>query len=153
GVNIELDPAQVAASIDATGFGFMFAPRHHKAMAHVVPVRKALAVRTIFNFLGPLTNPAGAKRQLVGVSDRRYQESIAEALVGLGTERALVVSGDDGIDEISITGPTRMIEVVDGRTAEEFVSPEDFDLESAELGDVIGGTPQENAIATRAVLE
>ena len=153
GVNIELDPDQVAASIDETGFGFMFAPRHHKAMAHVVPVRKALAVRTIFNFLGPLTNPAGARRQLLGVSDRRYQESIAEALVGLGTERALVVSGDDGIDEISITGQTRVIEVVGGRTAEAFVSPGDFGLESAELGDVAGGTPEENANATRAVLE
>jgi len=153
GVNIEIGPDQVAASIEETGFGFMFAPKHHKAMAHVVPVRKALAVRTIFNFLGPLTNPAGAKRQLLGVSDRRYQESIAEALVGLGTERALVVSGDDGVDEISITGPTRIIEVSDGGTSEEFVSPADFDLERAELGDVAGGTPEENAAATRAVLE
>lgn len=153
GVNIELDPVQVAGSIEETGFGFMFAPRHHKAMAHVVPVRKALAVRTIFNFLGPLTNPAGATRQLLGVSDRRYQESIAEALVGLGTERALVVSGDDGIDEISITGPTRIIEVVDGGTAERFVTPEEFGLKRAELGDVAGGTPEENAAVTRAVLE
>ncbi|MBN8867026.1 MAG: anthranilate phosphoribosyltransferase [Solirubrobacterales bacterium] len=153
GVNIELGPEQVAASIGETGFGFMFAPRHHKAMAHVIPVRKELAVRTIFNFLGPLTNPAGAKRQLVGVSDRRYQESIAEALVGLGTERALVVAGDDGVDEISITGPTRIIEVVDGGTQEEFVSPGDFGLQRAELGDVVGGTPEENAAATRAVLE
>ncbi|HMT03969.1 MAG TPA: anthranilate phosphoribosyltransferase [Solirubrobacterales bacterium] len=153
GVNIELDPVQVAGSIEETGFGFMFAPRHHKAMAHVVPVRKALAVRTIFNFLGPLTNPAGARRQLLGVSDRRYQESIAEALVGLGTERALVVSGDDGIDEISITGPTRIIDVADGGTEERFVSPEEFDLERAELGDVAGGTPEENAAVTRAVLE
>jgi len=153
GVNIEIPPEGVAASIEETGFGFMFAPKHHKAMAHVVPVRKALGVRTIFNFLGPLTNPAGAKRQLMGVSDRRYQESIAEALVGLGTERALVVSGDDGIDEISITGPTRIIEVKDGGTEEQFVSPGDFGLESAELGDVVGGTPEENAAATRAVLE
>ena len=153
GVVIEISPERVAASIEETGFGFMFAPRHHKAMAHVVPVRKALAVRTIFNFLGPLTNPAGAKRQLMGVSDRRYQESIAETLVGLGTERALVVSGDDGIDEISITGPTRVIEVVDGGTSEWFVSPDDFGLERAELGDVAGGTPKENAAATRAVLE
>ena len=153
GVDIEITPEKVAASIEETGFGFMFAPRHHKAMAHVVPVRKALAVRTIFNFLGPLTNPAGARRQLMGVSDRRYQESIAEALAGLGTERALVVSGDDGIDEISITGPTRIIEVVDGGTSEWFVSPGDFELERAELGDVAGGTPDENAAATRAVLE
>jgi anthranilate phosphoribosyltransferase len=153
GVNIEIPPERVAASIEETGFGFMFAPKHHRAMAHVVPVRKALAVRTIFNFLGPLTNPAGAKRQLMGVSDRGYQESIAEALVGLGTERALVVSGDDGVDEISITGPTRIIEVKDGGTEEQFVSPGDFGLESAELGDVVGGTPEENAAATRAVLE
>lgn len=153
GVNIEIEPELVAASIEETGFGFMFAPRHHKAMAHVVPVRKALAVRTIFNFLGPLTNPAGAKRQLLGVSDRRYQETIAEALVGLGTERALVVAGEDGLDEVTITGPTRMIEVADGGTREEFVSPEDFGFERAELGDVAGGTPEENAAATRAVLE
>lgn len=153
GVNIELGPEQVAASIEETGFGFMFAPLHHQAMAHVVPVRKALAVRTIFNFLGPLTNPAGANRQLLGVSDRRYQESIAEALVGLGTERAMVVSGDDGLDEISITGPTRIIEVINGGTSETFVSPEEFGLERAELGDVAGGTPEDNAAATRAVLE
>ena len=92
GVEIELGPEQVAACIEELGFGFMFAPRYHRAMAHVVPVRKELAVRTIFNFLGPLTNPAGAGRQLLGVSDRGYQETIAEALVGLGCERALVVS-------------------------------------------------------------
>ena len=89
----------------------MFAPRHHLAMAHVVPARKALGVRTIFNFLGPLTNPAGATRQLLGVSDRHYQETIAEALVGLGSERALVVTAEDGVDELSITARTRVIEV------------------------------------------
>jgi anthranilate phosphoribosyltransferase len=92
GVNIELSPTAVARCIEEIGFGFMFAPRHHAAMKHVVPVRKELAVRTIFNFLGPLTNPAGARRQLLGVSDRLYQETIAEALIGLGCERALVVS-------------------------------------------------------------
>ena len=108
---IELEPAEVARSIAEIGFGFMFAPRHHAAMKHVVPVRKELAVRTIFNFLGPLTNPAGATRQLLGVSDRRYQETIAEALLALGCERALVVSADDGLDEISIAGPTRIVEV------------------------------------------
>ena len=96
GVNIELDPEQVGRCIDEVGFGFMFAPRHHAAMAHVVPVRKELGVRTIFNFLGPLTNPAGAERQLLGVSDRHYQETIAEALVGLGSERAMVVAAEDG---------------------------------------------------------
>src|SRR6478672_11595606 len=133
GVNIELEPDQVGRCIDEVGFGFMFAPRHHKAMAHVVPVRKQLGVRTIFNFLGPLTNPAGAQRQLLGVSDRHYQETIAEALVGLGSERAMVVSAEDGVDELSISARTRVIEVADGGTAEWFVEPEDFGLAEADL--------------------
>ncbi|MBK5233404.1 MAG: anthranilate phosphoribosyltransferase [Thermoleophilia bacterium] len=153
GVNIELTPEQVGASIDEVGFGFMFAPRHHSAMAHVVPVRKELAVRTIFNFLGPLTNPAGASRQVIGVADRQYQETIAEALVGLDTVAALVVAGDDGLDEISISGPTRMIEVVDGGTREVIIDPTEHGLETAEIQAVAGGTPEENADATRAVLE
>ena len=110
-------------------------------MKHVVPVRKELAVRTIFNFLGPLTNPAGATRQLLGVSDRRYQETIAEALVGLGCERALVVCADDGVDEISVAGRTRVIEVADGGTEEWFVTPEDLGLERVELSAIAGGTP------------
>ncbi len=105
GVDIELEPEQVGRCIDEIGFGFMFAPRHHAAMAHVIPARKALGVRTIFNFLGPLTNPAGANRQLLGVADRHYQETIAEALVGLGSVRALVVSAEDGLDELSIAAP------------------------------------------------
>jgi len=153
GVNIELEAEQVGRCIDEVGFGFMFAPRHHKAMAHVVPVRKALGVRTIFNFLGPLTNPAGARRQLLGVSDRHYQETIAEALVGLSSERAMVVAAEDGVDEISISARTRVIEVEDGRTAERFVEPGDFGFAEAELEYVAGGTPEENAAASRAVLE
>jgi anthranilate phosphoribosyltransferase len=153
GVNIELEPEQVGRCIDEVGFGFMFAPRHHKAMAHVVPVRKQLGVRTIFNFLGPLTNPAGAERQLLGVSDRHYQETIAEALVGLGSVRALVVAAEDGVDELSISARTRVIEVADGKTAEHYVEPGDFGFAEAELEYVAGGTPEENAAATRAVLE
>jgi anthranilate phosphoribosyltransferase len=153
GVNIELSPEQVGRCIDEVGFGFMFAPRHHKAMAHVVPVRKQLGVRTIFNFLGPLTNPAGAERQLLGVSDRHYQETIAEALVGLGSVRALVVAAEDGVDELSISARTRVIEVEDGKTAEHYVEPGDFGFAEAELEYVAGGTPEENAAATRAVLE
>jgi anthranilate phosphoribosyltransferase len=153
GVNIELEPEQVAACIDEVGFGFMFAPRHHAAMAHVIPVRKELAVRTIFNFLGPLTNPAGARRQLLGVSDRHYQETIAEALVGLGSSRALVVSAEDGIDELSISARTRVIEVADGSTEEWFVEPGEFGLGEAELAEVAGGAAEENAAATRAVLD
>jgi anthranilate phosphoribosyltransferase len=153
GVDIELGPEQVARCIDEVGFGFMFAPRHHAAMAHVVPVRKALGVRTIFNFLGPLTNPAGARRQLLGVADRHYQETIAEALVGLGSVRAMVVSAEDGVDELSISARTRVIEVVDGGTEEWFVRPADVGLDEAELEEVAGGTPEENAAASRAVLE
>jgi anthranilate phosphoribosyltransferase len=153
GVNIELDAAAVGRCIDEIGFGFMFAPRHHAAMAHVVPVRKELGVRTIFNFLGPLTNPAGAERQLLGVSDRHYQETIAEALVGLGSVRAMVVAAEDGVDELSISSRTRVIEVVDGGTEEWFVEPGDFGLAAAELEEVAGGTPEENAAAVQAVLE
>src|SRR5438093_1996520 len=118
GVTIDLDPGQVARCIEEIGFGFMFAPRHHAAMAHVAPVRKELGVRTIFNFLGPLTNPAGATLQLLGVSDRHYQETIAEALVGLGAKAALVVSAEDGTDELSISVRTRVIEVRGGGTEE-----------------------------------
>ncbi|MET0558221.1 MAG: anthranilate phosphoribosyltransferase [Solirubrobacterales bacterium] len=153
GVNIELDADQVGRCIDEVGFGFMFAPRHHAAMAHVIPARKALGVRTIFNFLGPLTNPAGANRQLLGVGDRHYQETIAEALLGLGSVRALVVSGDDGLDELSIGARTRVIEVADGRTTEWFVEPSQFGFAAAELGAVAGGEPADNAAATIAVLE
>jgi anthranilate phosphoribosyltransferase len=152
GVDIELTPEQVGRCIDEVGFGFMFAPRHHQATAHVVPARKALGVRTIFNFLGPLTNPAGAQRQLLGVSDRHYQETIAEALVGLGSERALVVTAEDGVDELSTTAKTRVIEVADGRTEEWFVDPGEFGLAGADLDDVAGGTPEENAAASQAVL-
>jgi anthranilate phosphoribosyltransferase len=153
GVNIDLDPEAVARCIDEVGFGFMFAPRHHAAMAHVIPVRKELAVRTIFNFLGPLTNPAGAERQLLGVSDRHYQETIAEALVGLGSVRAMVVTAEDGVDELSTSARTRVIEVADGRTEEWFVEPGEYGLAEAELEDVAGGSPEENAATSRAVLE
>jgi anthranilate phosphoribosyltransferase len=152
GVNIEIEPEQVGRCIDEVGFGFMFAPRHHAAMKHVVPARKALGVRTIFNFLGPLTNPAGANRQLLGVADRRYQETIAEALVGLGSVRALVVAAEDGLDEISLSARTRVIEVADGRTSEWFVEPSQFGIAPADLASVAGGTPEENAKASRTVL-
>ena len=153
GVRIDLDPAGVAQCIDEVGFGFMFAPAHHSAMKHVVPVRKELAVRTVFNFLGPLTNPAGARRQLLGVSDRRYQETIAEALVNLGCERALVVRAEDGLDEISVAGPTRVIEVVDGATKEWFAEPAELGLEEASLDSIAGGSPEENAAVVRRVLD
>jgi anthranilate phosphoribosyltransferase len=153
GVDIELAPEEVATCIEEVGFGFMFAPKHHRAMAHVVPVRKELAVRTIFNFLGPLTNPAGASAHLLGVSDRRYQEIIADALVQLGTVHALVVSADDGIDELSIASRTRVIEVAEGGTEEWFVEAGDLGLTSAPLEAIPGGEPTDNAAVARAVLE
>jgi anthranilate phosphoribosyltransferase len=153
GVDIELGPEEVARCLEDTGFGFMFAPRHHAAMKHVVPVRKELAVRTIFNFLGPLTNPAGATRQLIGVSDRGYQETIAEALVGLGCERALVVNGADGVDELTISDETRVIEVAEGRTEEWFLRPEEYGIEHRSLDVIAGGTPDENARAIREAFE
>jgi anthranilate phosphoribosyltransferase len=152
GVDIELSPEEVGRCIDEVGFGFMFAPRHHQAMAHVMPVRKELAVRTIFNFLGPLTNPAGARRQLLGVSDRRYQETIAEALLGLGSAHALVVTADDGLDELATTSRTRVIEVSGRGTEEWFVSPVELGLREASLEEVAGGSPEENAAVVRAVL-
>jgi anthranilate phosphoribosyltransferase len=151
GARIDLDPDAVAACIEDVGFGFMFAPKHHAAMKHVVPVRKDLAVRTIFNFLGPLTNPAGARRQLLGVSDRHYQETIAEALVGLGCERALVVCSNDGVDEIGVHEETRVIEVKDGGTEEWFVRPEDHGVTRAPLESIAGGTPDQNAAVVRGV--
>jgi anthranilate phosphoribosyltransferase len=153
GVRIDLGPAEVARCIEEIGFGFMFAPRHHAAMKHVVPVRKELAVRTIFNFLGPLTNPAGATRQLLGVSDRRYQETIAEALVGLGCDRAFVVYAADGVDEISVAERTRIVEVKDGGTEEWFVGPEDLGLRRAEIEEIAGGAPDHNAAVVSRVLE
>jgi anthranilate phosphoribosyltransferase len=153
GVNIELEPDEIARCIEEIGFGFMFAPRHHAAMAHVVPARKALGVRTVFNFLGPLANPAGADRQLLGVSDRRYQETIAEALVTLGSVQAMVVSAEDGLDELSISARTRVIEVAEGGTREWFVEAGEFGLVTAELSQVAGGTPDENAAVVRALLE
>src|SRR5215813_9444314 len=137
GANIELEPEAVGRCIDEVGFGFMFAPRHHAATAHVVPARKALGVRTIFNFLGPLTNPAGAERQLLGVANRHYQETIAEALVGLGAERAMVVASEDGVDEISISARTRVIEVASGATTEEFIEPGEY-VAAGELEEVAG---------------
>jgi anthranilate phosphoribosyltransferase len=153
GVQIELTPEQVAECIDEIGFGFMFAPKHHQATAAVVPVRKELAVRTIFNLLGPLTNPAGARRQLLGVSDRAFQETIAEALLSLGCDHAMVVSADDGLDELSIADRTRVVEVADGRTDEWFVEAGDFGLEPAPLETIAGGEPEHNASVTRTILE
>ncbi|MFN2616718.1 MAG: anthranilate phosphoribosyltransferase, partial [Thermoleophilaceae bacterium] len=151
GARIDLKPEAVADSIESLGFGFMFAPNHHTAMRHVVPVRKELGVRTIFNFLGPLTNPAGAKRQVIGVSDERALETLAAALRELGTENALVVSSADGLDELSASGATRVVELKGGTLDSYEVSPEQLGVEPAPQADW-DGTPERNAEASRRVL-
>jgi len=153
GARIDLPAGAVADCILTVGFGFMFAPLHHRAMRHVVPVRKALAVRTVFNFLGPLTNPARATRQVIGVSDSRYLATIAQALGELGTERALVVSSADGLDEISVSGPTRVVELIDGEIRDYELGPGDFGLETAPDSAVGAGTPADNARVLRSVLD
>ena len=152
GARIDLEPGEVARCIDAIGFGFMFAPKHHTAMRYVVPVRKALGVRTIFNLLGPLTNPAGARRQVIGVSDPSKIETMAGALGELGTDRALVVSSADGLDEFSVSGATRVVELRDRRLSTYDVTPEQVGLEPATDGAVGAGTPEENARVLRGVL-
>src|SRR4051812_11907712 len=152
GARIDLEPGAVAECIDECGFGFMFAPYHHQAMRHVVPVRKELGVRTIFNFLGPLTNPAGAGRQLIGVSDARYLDTIAAALGGLGGTTALVVSSEDGLDEISVSAPTRAVELKDGAISSYSITPESLGVEPAPPDAVGAADPDRSAEIARAVL-
>jgi anthranilate phosphoribosyltransferase len=156
GARIDLGPRAVAACIEEAGFGFMFAPAHHQATRFVVPVRRELAVRTIFNLLGPLTNPAGARQQLIGVSEPRFLETIAGALAQLGVDRALVVASEDGLDEISASAPTNVVEVNGEEISRYVLQPRDVGIEpgsDAALERVIGGgTPQENAALTRAIL-
>jgi len=151
GVRIDLAPDAVARCIEQAGFGFMFAPAHHGATRHVVPVRKELAVRTIFNFLGPLTNPAGATRQVIGVSDPSFLDTIAGALARLGATKALVVSSADGLDEMSTSGTTTVVEV-DGTEIHSYeLAPEDVGLRRGAYEDVAGGTPEHNAAVTRRI--
>jgi len=152
GARIDLTPEGVARCIEETGFGFMFAPAHHQATRFVIPVRRELAVKTIFNLLGPLTNPAGAQRQLIGVSDPSFLETIAGALAQLGVDRALVVAGEDGLDEVSISAATRVVEVNGAELSHYTLTPGDVGLELAAEGGYDGGTPEENATVTRAIL-
>ena len=146
-------PSEWRSASTGVGFGFMFAPLHHQAMRHVVPVRKALAVRTVFNFLGPLTNPAGATRQVIGVADPGAIEAIGHALTALGTERALVVSSADGLDEFSVAGPTRVVELNGGDFDAYEVHPGDFGIEPVDDAAVGAGDPAGNAAVLRSVLD
>lgn len=152
GARIDLAPEGVAHCIEEAGFGFMFAPSHHQATRFVVPVRRELAVKTIFNLLGPLTNPAGARRQLIGVSDPSFLERMAGALARLGVDRALVVSGEDGLDEVSISAATRVVEVNGEELRHYTLTPSDVGIEFATEPGYEGGTPAENAVVTRAIL-
>ena len=153
GARIDLPPEAVAACVRDVGMGFMFAPLHYRPIRHMVPMRRALNMRTVFNFIAPILNPAGVKRQLTGVSDARYLTTLAEALARLGSERALMAYGDKGLDEISISGPTTMVELRDGVVSKPFsVAPEDFDLPCWPLKDLAGGDPVKNAEITKRVL-
>ena len=150
GVKIEIDPETAGRTLDEVGITFLFAPLLHPAMREVMPVRRELGLRTIFNVLGPLTNPAGARRQVMGVYSDALVEPIGHVLRDLGAEHALVVHGD-GLDEITTTGPTHVAEVRHGEVRSYQLEPERFGLRRARLEDLAGGTPEENAAALRRV--
>src|SRR2546421_11192586 len=143
GLELELPPERIARSIDELGFGFMFAQAHHPAMKHAAPVRRELGTRTVFNVLGPLTNPARARAQVVGVYSPSLVRPIAEALLQLGARRAFVVHGADGIDELSPTGPNFVCEVVDGSIRERTIDPQELGVERCSLDALGGGAPAE----------
>ena len=153
GFTLEQEAPRIAQSIDELGFGFMFAQAHHPAMKHAAPVRRELGTRTVFNVLGPLTNPARARAQVVGVYSARLVRPIAEALLQLGAHRAFVVHGADGIDELSPTGPNLVYEVVDGGVRERTVDPVELGLARCSVEDLAGGSPAENAALIRRVFE
>jgi anthranilate phosphoribosyltransferase len=154
GFTLELEPHRIEKSIDELGFGFLFAPLHHPAMRHAAVVRKELATRTVFNVLGPLTNPAGARAQVVGVYSPELVRTIAEVLVRLGARRAYVVHGGGGIDELSPVGPNLVGEVVDGQVRERELDPEtELGIARCSIDELRGGSPAENAEAIREVFD
>ena len=152
-VNVEASPEKVGKCIDEVGIGFLFAVALHGAMKHAIGPRRELATRTVFNVLGPLTNPAGAKRQLLGVYDGALTEALAGVLGQLGSERALVVHGSDGLDEITLTGPTQVSELRDGQVSTRQIDPRDFGLQRASAEALQGGDAAYNARILREVLD
>jgi anthranilate phosphoribosyltransferase len=152
GVDIDIAPEKISNCINSAGIGFMFAPLHHAAMKHVGPTRMELGTRTIFNLLGPLSNPAGVKRQMVGVFAHKWVEPVAHSLKELGSEKAWVAHGSDGMDEITTTGPTYVSELKDGKVRSFEISPTDVGLPISKAEDLKGGQPSENAKALREVL-
>ena len=152
GVNIEIGPDEISRCIAEAGIGFMFAPAHHSAMRHVGPTRVELGTRTIFNILGPLSNPAGVKRQLIGVFAHHWVEPLAKVMKTLGSEKVWVAHGSDGLDEITTTGPTHVSALAGGVIKTFTVSPDDAGLPVARAEDLKGGDPETNAAALKAVL-
>jgi len=153
GVEVDVGPERAGRQLDEHGIAFLFAPRHHPAVAAVMPVRRALGVRTVFNLLGPLTNPAGAKRQLLGVYARERVEPMARVLAELGSERAWVVHGSDGLDELTTTGPSRVAALRDGEVRTFDVEPESLGVRRGRPEELAGGTPEENAAALERLLD
>lgn len=152
GVKLEMPAERIAKAIEEIGVGFMMAPLHHSAMRHVAPVRQALGFRTVFNLLGPLANPAGVRRQLVGVFSKEWTEPVAKVLQRLGSEKAWVVHGSDGLDELTTTGVSHVTELDGGRIRSFEVTPEDAGLPRARLADLTGGDAKLNAFALKALL-
>lgn len=153
GVRLDLQPENISKCIREAGIGFMFAPAHHPAMRHVGPARVEMGTRTMFNLLGPQSNPAGVKHYLLGVYDEQWVEPVAAALLANRVTSAWVVHGSDGIDEITTTGPTFVASIKDGNLTSFEISPEDAGLSRANADDLKGGTPEENAIAMTALLD
>jgi len=153
GINLDAEMQLVQKALDTAEVAFLMAPRHHSAMRHVGPIRAELGYRTIFNMLGPLSNPALVRRILVGVFDRKWIIPFTEALADLGTTHALVVHGADGLDEVTTTGPTHAALLRDGEITKMTITPQDIGIEPADPVALIGGTPEENAAALRQVLE
>ena len=152
GINLNTPQKRLEEALKLFNFAFLMAPNHHSAMKHVMPVRKSLGIRTIFNILGPLANPAKTKFQLLGVYDKKIVLPMAQALEKLGTKNAWVVHGSDGLDEITVTGETYIAKLNDGTISEETITPEKFGLPIASQDELKGGTPQENAHALRDIL-
>jgi len=153
GVRLDISPQQVGECVEQVGVGFMFAPAHHGAMKHAIGPRKEMAVRTIFNVLGPLTNPAGAPNQVIGVFDGALVEPMARVLQQLGSRHVMVVHAEDGMDEISIAAPTRVAELKDGEVSTYTISPADFGMQTAPLDDLKVSSPEESLAVIRSVFD
>ena len=152
GVNINISPEKSAQLLKEIGICFMFAQNYHIAMKFVAPIRRELGIRTVFNIIGPLTNPAGAKMELLGVYDKALVEPLAQVMCNLGVKNAMVVHGEDGLDEISLSAPTYVCEVKDGWVRSYTITPEDFGFERCKKEELVGGTPVENAEILKALL-